>query len=58
MLQTVALMSVLHWGLGLQMARAAGTVGFLFLVTACFAALVQWLNARFGAAAGSWCWRC
>ncbi|MEU0615036.1 YhgE/Pip domain-containing protein [Streptomyces albogriseolus] len=49
-LQTVALMSVLHWGLGLRMARAAGTVGFLFLVTACFAALVQWLNARFGAA--------
>ncbi|MFJ5556077.1 YhgE/Pip family protein [Streptomyces sp. NPDC093250] len=49
-LQTLALMSVLHWGLGLQMARAAGTVGFLFLVAACFAALVQWLNARFGAA--------
>ncbi|MFF3463133.1 YhgE/Pip family protein [Streptomyces sp. NPDC002619] len=49
-LQTVALMSVLHWAIGLQMARAAGTVGFLFLVTACFAALVQWLNARFGAA--------
>lgn len=48
--QTLALMSVLHWALGLQMARAAGTVGFLFLVTACFAALVQWLNARFGAA--------
>ncbi|CAM5360369.1 YhgE/Pip family protein [Streptomyces griseomycini] len=49
-LQTVALMSVLHWALGLQTARAAGTVGFLFLVTACFAAIVQWLNARFGAA--------
>ncbi|NGO13045.1 YhgE/Pip domain-containing protein [Streptomyces sp. HC44] len=49
-LQTVTLMSVLHWGLGLEMARAAGTVGFLCLVTACFAALVQWLNARFGAA--------
>ncbi|MFE1424007.1 YhgE/Pip family protein [Streptomyces fungicidicus] len=49
-LQTAALMAVLHWALGLQMARAAGTVGFLFLVTACFAALVQWLNARFGAA--------
>ncbi|MFG2886095.1 YhgE/Pip family protein [Streptomyces sp. NPDC048297] len=49
-LQTLALMSVLHWALGLQMARAAGTVGFLFLVTACFAAIVQWLNARFGAA--------
>ncbi|WP_055624563.1 YhgE/Pip family protein [Streptomyces sp. JHA19] len=49
-LQTVALMAVLHWAIGLQMARAAGTVGFLFLVTACFAAIVQWLNARFGAA--------
>ncbi|MFD7245498.1 YhgE/Pip family protein [Streptomyces massasporeus] len=49
-LQTVALMSVLHWAVGLQMAHAAGTVGFLFLVTACFAAIVQWLNARFGAA--------
>lgn len=49
-LQTVALMSVLHWAIGLQMARAAGTVGFLFLVTACFSAIVQWLNARFGAA--------
>ncbi|WP_030783817.1 YhgE/Pip family protein [Streptomyces sp. NRRL S-920] len=49
-LQTAALMSVLHWGLGLQMARAAGTIGFLCLVTVCFAAIVQWLNARFGAA--------
>ncbi|MFD4560329.1 YhgE/Pip family protein [Streptomyces sp. NPDC058469] len=49
-LQTVALMAVLHWAIGLEMARAAGTVGFLFLVTACFAAIVQWLNAHFGAA--------
>ncbi len=49
-LQTTALMAVLHWAIGLEMARAAGTVGFLFLVSACFAALVQWLNARFGAA--------
>ncbi|MEV7339635.1 YhgE/Pip domain-containing protein [Streptomyces sp. NPDC093544] len=49
-LQTAALMSVLHWAIGLEMAHAAGTVGFLFLVTACFAAIVQWLNARFGAA--------
>jgi putative membrane protein len=49
-LQVIALMSVLHWAIGLQMTRAAGTVGFLFLVTACFAAIVQWLNARFGAA--------
>ncbi|MFE9257873.1 YhgE/Pip family protein [Streptomyces sp. NPDC006879] len=49
-LQVAALMSVLHWGLGLEMARAAGTIGFLVLVTACFSAIVQWLNARFGAA--------
>ncbi|MER6205048.1 YhgE/Pip domain-containing protein [Streptomyces sp. NPDC001642] len=49
-LQTVALMAVLHWAIGLEMVRAAGTIGFLFLVTACFAAIVQWLNARFGAA--------
>ncbi|KAB1145591.1 YhgE/Pip domain-containing protein [Streptomyces luteolifulvus] len=49
-LQTAALMAVLHWAIGLEMARAAGTVGFLFLVSACFAAIVQWLNARFGAA--------
>ncbi|MCQ9135761.1 MULTISPECIES: YhgE/Pip domain-containing protein [Streptomyces] len=49
-LQTTALMAVLHWAIGLEMVRAAGTVGFLFLVAACFAAIVQWLNARFGAA--------
>ncbi|GGL85114.1 membrane protein [Streptomyces fumigatiscleroticus] len=49
-LQTAALMSVLHWAIGLQMVRAAGTIGFLFLVTACFSAIVQWLNACFGAA--------
>ncbi|MET7682206.1 YhgE/Pip domain-containing protein [Streptomyces sp. NPDC005423] len=49
-LQTTALMAVLHWAIGLEMTRAAGTVGFLFLVAACFAAIVQWLNARFGAA--------
>ncbi|MFK0170092.1 YhgE/Pip family protein [Streptomyces sp. NPDC090306] len=49
-LQTAALMAVLHWAVGLEMARAAATVGFLFLTAACFAAVVQWLNARFGAA--------
>ncbi|MFH8341013.1 YhgE/Pip family protein [Streptomyces sp. AM6-12] len=49
-LQVSALMAVLHWGIGLQMLRAGGTIGFLFLVAACFAAIVQWLNARFGAA--------
>lgn len=50
LLQVAALMSVLHWQLGLQMTHAAGTMGFLALVTCCFAAIVQWLNARFGAA--------
>ncbi|KPC61732.1 YhgE/Pip domain-containing protein [Streptomyces chattanoogensis] len=49
-LQTAALMSVLHFALGLEMARAAGTIGFLVLVTACFSAIVQWLNAKFGPA--------
>lgn len=49
-LQVGALMAVLHWGLGLQMTHAAGTIGFLALVTCCFAAIVQWLNACFGAA--------
>ncbi|MDX6316352.1 MAG: putative rane protein [Streptomyces sp.] len=48
--QTLALLAVLHWAIGLQMVRAAGTIGFLLLVTACFAAIVQWLNARFGPA--------
>ncbi|SER34915.1 YhgE/Pip domain-containing protein [Streptomyces qinglanensis] len=48
--QVAALMSVLHWGLGLQMARGLATVGFLMLVTACFTAVVQFLNARFGPA--------
>ncbi|MGF1238683.1 YhgE/Pip family protein [Streptomyces sp. 2-6] len=49
-LQTAALMAVLHWGVGLEMTRAGGTIAFLFLVAACFAAIVQWLNARFGPA--------
>ena len=43
-------MSVLHWGLGLQMAHAAGHDRLPALVTCCFAAIIQWLNARFGAA--------
>ncbi|MET7762040.1 YhgE/Pip domain-containing protein [Streptomyces sp. NPDC005393] len=48
--QMLALMAVLHWAIGLQMIRAAGTIGFLLLVAACFASIVQWLNARFGPA--------
>ncbi|MEU6475675.1 YhgE/Pip domain-containing protein [Streptomyces sp. NPDC047017] len=49
-LQTAALMAVLHWAIGLDMTRAGGTIAFLFLVAACFGAIVQWLNARFGPA--------
>ncbi|MFF5443607.1 YhgE/Pip family protein [Streptomyces sp. NPDC012888] len=49
-LQVALLMSVLHYGLGLEMAHPAATIGFLALVTGCFAAIVQWLNAKFGAA--------
>ncbi|MFI9309229.1 YhgE/Pip family protein [Streptomyces triculaminicus] len=49
-LQAGALLAVLHWGLGLRTAHATGTVAFLALVTACFAAIVQWLGARFGPA--------
>ncbi|MEU8544349.1 YhgE/Pip domain-containing protein [Streptomyces sp. NPDC048717] len=48
--QVALLVGVLHWGLGLEMARAAGTIAFLSLTTCCFAALIQWMNARFGAA--------
>ncbi|WP_424214178.1 YhgE/Pip family protein [Streptomyces sp. BI20] len=49
-LQVAALMSVLHFGLGLDLAHPALALGFLALVTGCFAAIVQWLNAKFGAA--------
>jgi putative membrane protein len=48
--QAGALLSVLHWGLGLDPARGAGTVGFLLLVTLCFTSIVQFLGARFGPA--------
>ncbi|THA26859.1 YhgE/Pip domain-containing protein [Streptomyces sp. RKND-216] len=48
--QAAALLAVLHWGLGLQMARGAGTAAFLVLVTLCFTAIVQFLGARFGPA--------
>ncbi|MFI1433082.1 YhgE/Pip family protein [Streptomyces lydicus] len=48
--QVLALMAVLHWGLGLEMARSGATVGFLLLATACFTALIQLLSAFFGPA--------
>ncbi|WP_240139149.1 YhgE/Pip domain-containing protein [Streptomyces sp. MUM 178J] len=50
LLQVAALMSVLRFGLDLQPAHAAGTIAFLALTTLCFASIIQWLNARFGAA--------
>ncbi|MFI0150784.1 YhgE/Pip family protein [Streptomyces lydicus] len=48
--QVLALMAVLHWGLGLEMARSGATIGFLLLATACFTALIQLLSAFFGPA--------
>ncbi|MFB6440383.1 YhgE/Pip family protein [Streptomyces sp. NPDC056411] len=48
--QVLALMAVLHWGLGLEMDRAGGTVGYLVLATACFTAIIQLLGAFFGPA--------
>jgi putative membrane protein len=49
-IQMLALMTVLHWAIGLQMVRAAGTVAFLALTAISFAAIIQWLNALFGVA--------
>jgi putative membrane protein len=48
--QAGALLSVLHWGLGLEMAHGAGVAGFLVLTTVCFTSIVQFLGARFGPA--------
>ncbi|MFI9046612.1 YhgE/Pip family protein [Streptomyces sp. NPDC053427] len=48
--QVLALMAVLHWGLGLEMARSAATIGFLLLATAAFTAIIQFFGAQFGPA--------
>ncbi|REK91235.1 YhgE/Pip domain-containing protein [Streptomyces inhibens] len=48
--QVLALMAVLHWGLGLEMARSGATIGFLLLATATFTAIIQLLSAFFGPA--------
>ncbi|MEV5592640.1 YhgE/Pip domain-containing protein [Streptomyces sp. NPDC052496] len=48
--QVLALMAVLHWGLGLEMARAGATIGFLLLATAAFTAIIQFFGAQFGPA--------
>ncbi|MFJ8671470.1 YhgE/Pip family protein [Streptomyces sp. NPDC093589] len=49
-IQVLALMAVLHWGLGLEMARAGATIGFLTLATAAFTAIIQFFGAQFGPA--------
>ncbi|MFH9421014.1 YhgE/Pip family protein [Streptomyces sp. NPDC017529] len=48
--QVLALMAVLHWGLGLEMARSGATIGFLLLATAAFTAIIQFFGAQFGPA--------
>ena len=46
--QVGALLAVLHFGLGLDLARPAAAIGFLLLTSATFAAVLQWVNAAFG----------
>ncbi|NYI07076.1 YhgE/Pip domain-containing protein [Allostreptomyces psammosilenae] len=48
-LQVLALLSVLHWAIGLRAAAPLATAAFLTLAALTFAAVLQWLNARFGA---------
>lgn len=50
--QVVAMLGVTHFGLGLEMHSAVGTVAFTMLVVAAFIALQQMLTAVLGAAAG------
>jgi putative membrane protein len=46
--QVGALLAVLHFALGLDLARPAAAIGFLLLTSASFAALLQCVNAVFG----------
>ncbi|SEL40264.1 YhgE/Pip domain-containing protein [Streptacidiphilus jiangxiensis] len=46
--QVGALLAVLHFALGLQLARPAAAIAFLLLTSASFAALLQCVNAVFG----------
>ncbi|RAG87695.1 hypothetical protein DN069_00185 [Streptacidiphilus pinicola] len=46
--QVGALLAVLHFALGLDLARPAAAIGFLLLTSATFAAVLQWVNAAFG----------
>lgn len=50
--QVVVLLAVVHFGLGLGMSTALGTVAFTVLVAAAFLAVQQMLVAVLGAAAG------
>ncbi|WP_236652120.1 YhgE/Pip domain-containing protein [Streptacidiphilus neutrinimicus] len=46
--QVGALLAVLHFALGLDLARPAAAIGFLLLTSASFAAVLQCVNAVFG----------
>lgn len=50
--QVAVMLAVIHWGVGLQMSSALGTVAFTLLVAATFLALQQMLTAVLGPAAG------
>jgi len=50
--QVAVMLGVIHWGVGLQMSTALGTIGFTLLVAATFLAVQQMLVAVLGAAAG------
>ncbi|HEY0217111.1 MAG TPA: YhgE/Pip domain-containing protein, partial [Cellulomonas sp.] len=50
--QVAVMIAVIHWGVGLQMSTALGTVAFTLLVAATFLALQQMLMAVLGPAAG------
>jgi len=50
--QVAVMLSVVHFGIGLQMATTGGTIAFTLLVVAAFLALQQMLTAVMGPAAG------
>lgn len=50
--QVAVMLAVIHWGVGLEMSTALGTIGFTLLVAATFLALQQMLVAVLGPAAG------
>lgn len=50
--QVAVMLAVIHWGVGLQLSTALGTIAFTLLVAATFLALQQMLMAVLGPAAG------